>query len=163
MSEIKALIQKLVKNSIPLVAQVGLVTYIDFDQHTCDVELTDGTELPDVRLRAVLNDKSDGLIVYPKLGSYVLVSSINNRLEQSFVVLASEVDTIVFNEGKNGGLVKIEELVERLNRLEERMTSHQHLYISAAGTLTPTTADALTNQALIATKVKDLENENFKH
>jgi len=163
MSEIKELIQKLIKKSVPMVARVGLVTYVDFEEHSCEVELTDGTELPAVRLRAVMNDKAEGLIVYPKLGSYVLVSSIDNKSEQSYVVMASEVDTILFDEGKNGGLVKVEELVNRLNKLEERMNSHQHLYINAAGAPTPTTIDSLTNSKILQTKVADLENEKFKH
>lgn len=163
MSEIKELIQKLVKKSIPMVASVGLVTSVDFEEHSCDVKLTDGTELPAVRLRAVMDDKAEGLIIYPKLGSHVIVSSINNKSEQSFVVMASEVDIILFDEGKNGGLVKIEALVKRLNRLEERMNSHQHIYINAASAPTPTTVDSITNSKMVQTKVADLENEKFKH
>jgi len=64
---------------------------------------------------------------------------------------------ISFNGGSNQGLVKVEDLVNKLNNLENALNNHIHP--SPAGPTSPITPD----HRIILTKKDDLENEAIRH
>ncbi len=100
----------------------GLYTakVLSADGETCCVEI-DGLVVSEVQLRAVVNGEESGLLITPKTGSYVTVADLSGDLTRLAVVGFSEVESVVINGGRLGGLVKIEELVNRLNYIENKI------------------------------------------
>jgi hypothetical protein len=152
---------------------LGTVTEIDQDNKTCTVKPVD--DLPDlleVRLSAVVSPES-GIVAVPSIGSFVIVGQ--TAREQPHILMMSEIDsyqliandTIQFNDGENGGLVKVSDLVSKLNAIEDKVNelitnykAHNHVHPNGPTTafVVPYTGNNLTN-----TQVSDLENENVKH
>lgn len=138
LSEIKESIKKMTSKGGAGIVFTAKVKSVDGE--TCNVEL-EGITLTDVRLRAVVNGENSKILVTPKTDSYVLVVDLAGNLSQLAVVGYSEVekievdtDKIIFNGGSNHGLVKIEELTNKLNELSRAISSHTHpVSGSAAG------------------------------
>ena len=141
LSEIKESIKKIASTGGMFRAFTAKVKSVNGE--TCTVEL-EGITLTDVRLRAVVNDENSKILVTPKTDSYVLVVDLAGNLSQLAVVGYSEVekievdtDKIIFNGGNNNGLVKIEELTNKLNELSRAISLHTHpVSGSAAGATT---------------------------
>lgn len=70
-----------------------IVKSVDKSKRTVTVTDLEDFEYTDVRLTAVI-DESKAVVIYPKLGSTVLVSMIGNELEQLFVSSVREVESI---------------------------------------------------------------------
>lgn len=103
---------------------------------TCDCTPLDGSaELLDVRLQAQVEN---GWALIPKDGSIVTVTMINQFT--GFVSQVSEIDKVVgyvdsgnkfefsdagfvWNDGTNGGLIKLSVLITQLNTLSTRDTT----------------------------------------
>jgi len=127
----------------------------------------DGYEYYDVRLRASDNGNSNKTMAVPTVGSWVVVSRIKNS-DELFVSMISEVDEIFLRGGDFGGLVKIEELVNRLNAIEKafnNLLNEYKLHVHTdpvSGTTTSMTPPS--TQGLISeTQRSDLENKNVNH
>lgn len=94
------------------------------DGETCCVD-ADGLVLSDVQLRAVVNGEESGILITPKTGSYVTVADLSGDLTRIVVVGFSEVekievnadDKIIFNGGQNKGLVKVEKMVNWMQKV----------------------------------------------
>lgn len=112
------------------------------DGNTCTVTIGD-LDISDVRLRAVINNDQDQLICTPKQNSQVLVADMSAGEFRELVVIAySEIETIdlaigqttlkledgkiTINGGNLNGLVKIQELTEKLNNLVTWCKNHTH-------------------------------------
>lgn len=108
------------------------VVSVDLDDMTCVCQLVGGTsapEIPNVRLMAAV---ADGLALVPAIDSTVLI--VYSKREKPYVAMFSELQAIQcdvgnssidvlpalikFNSGDFGGLVKVAELVSKLNALE---------------------------------------------
>lgn len=96
---------------------------------TCTVvRVLDELEISGVRLNCHSTENS-GIVVTPKVDSYVLVTSIDGR--QHFVSQCSEVEKItincdtkiIINDGNNGGLINIEKLTQKLKTIETDINS----------------------------------------
>jgi hypothetical protein len=133
---------------------------------TCVVELLDETEIPEVRLKAAIEDTTitDGLVQIPKAESTVLIGMIGNDSNTWAVLMYSEVDEVLFFDGSNGGIPKVEPLVSKLNAIENKVNSlisyingHSH-----ASHGTPP-APLFSGGNLTTTEREDLENEKVKH
>lgn len=143
----------------------------------CNAMPLDGTaEFTDVRLNAVTSS-SAGIIITPAVDSIVVVNQISTV--DSYISQFSEIEKIeieigdfkirlnanemVFNEGSLG-LPKIDKLIEKINRLEDKLKLHQHMYINAANVTTPTTEipfdPVLT---FLNTERVELEDVKIKH
>lgn len=120
------------------------------DGATCTVtRVLDGLEIADVRLNCHITE-NEGIVVTPKVNSFVLVTNIDGR--QHFVSQCSEVEKItidcngdiIINGGNNDGIIKIKELTNKLNALVQKFNTHTHP--AALGTATvavsPTTSPA---------------------
>ena len=86
-----------------------------------------GTEYPDVRKSAT--EGETGFIVNPKKGSWVVVSRLSNS-NQLYISMVSEVDSIEMMGGKNGGLIKINELITKLNGLVSEVNALKGDYVA---------------------------------
>lgn len=162
--------------------QVQLLTCevlsVDEGARTCTVTTTSGRDTIEIENVRLMSTIDDGVLLVPTVGSTVLVSY--STYNQPFVSLFSSLDKVLFivgdssvevtsgeikmNDGSDGGLVKVIELTEKLNNLENKLNdlitlynAHVHTSASAgsptsttpsivAGTLTPTVRTEIENQ-----------------
>lgn len=148
----------------------------DVNDGKCNAMPLDGSaEFRDVRLNAVSSPMA-GITVTPKKESIVLVSQIS-RVD-SFVSQFSEIEKIdinigdiklhlnaneiVFNEGSLG-LVKIDKLIEKINRLEDKLKNHQHAYVGSTADIVTTPVPADPVLTFLNTNRSELEDTKIKH
>ena len=148
----------------------------------CDAEPIDGSaDIQDVKFCI---DEHTNFVLVPKENTTILV--VMDTDVSGFVVMTSEIqkiilsvndgakieikeETITFNSGDFGGLVKIQPLIDKINRLENQLNSlysllktHVHP-VSAVGSPTGNSPNlaGLTNIDL--TQKNELENLNITH
>ena len=133
----------------------------------CTVQSVNGTKVTvkDVRSEKVYKDvrlqshPGNGVLLIPSNGSYVILEWISDTA--GYIAMHSSLDSIQLLDGSHGGLIKISELVDKLNVLEQRMTSHQHLTGATAGA--QTSYDIISNPDITETTRTDLENTDITH
>jgi hypothetical protein len=77
----------------------AVVTSVDENAHSCDVEPVNGPELFDVRLKGVIDDEEKGIIPIPAVDSTILVALIGDDVNTCYVARLSKIDkVIVVNE-----------------------------------------------------------------
>ena len=133
------------------------------EDDSCTITYND-IDIPDVRLNAAINGNANNLLIKPKQGSTVLIADLSEGLLRDLAVIGwSEVDSITLNGGQLGGLVKIQELTNKLNALVQTFNSHTH-QVATTGTAAAQTgtAAATTGQASQFNK-SDYEDEKIKH
>jgi hypothetical protein len=108
------------------------VESVDLDALTCDCIAVGGTAVTDIPGVQLMAEVDDGMYLVPSIGSIVLV--IYSKRQPPFIALFSQLDDVVFNignsaleisttavkinDGSFGGLVKVTEIVTRLNNIE---------------------------------------------
>ena len=151
-------------------AVAGTVVSVDQDPetlaYTCEVQPFDEDEAPyvDVRLQA---SPDNGLLMIPSEGSMVIIGLMNENT--GYVAMYSKLDSIQFMDGSFGGLIKITDLVEKLNVLEDDLNNLK----SAINGWTPVANDggAALKSALATylgntitpTMETDIENDKVTH
>lgn len=107
-----------------------------------------------------------GFFIKPKVNSHVIV---NVEADLSYVSMFSEVDEILLNGDSFDGLVKIQQLVDKLNNLENAFNQHLALYnahthagVTSGGSSTAVPSAVDTN-LLTPTQQIELENQTVKH
>jgi hypothetical protein len=171
--------EKQIRESIQKIANAGSrsshflnAEIVSVDSETCTVK-RNGLELSDVRLSAVVNGNTKNLVIKPKVGSLVLIADLSGQMRDLVIIGWSEVDTITINGGELGGLIKIQDLTDKLNALKDQLNSvvtkfntHTH-NVSTTGTAAAQAgvAAATTGQAQQATAFNksDYEDEKIKH
>ncbi len=141
------------------------------DGVTCTVRIGDA-ELEGIRLRASLSNRERQMLVVPKVGSAVTLGCLTADLNNMVVLQVDEIESITINGGELGGLIKIQELTDKLNELVDKFNSHTHT-IASSGIQVTGTAVAQTNQApvtvpAVTSKAKkfntsDYEDETVTH
>lgn len=146
-------------------ARSGSVVSVDLTQATAKVKIVDGAEIEDVRLQQVKN--ATGWLVVPAIGSNVIVDFTDNTT--AHVATYSEVEEIIYQNGSNGGMVKVSELVGKLNTLENDLNTLKTAFISwvpvvnDGGLALKAISATWASQTITTTVVADLENEKIKH
>jgi hypothetical protein len=150
---------------------------VDLDNLTCDCTAVGGVAVTDVPNVALCAEVDDGFVQVPAVGSVVLV--IMSKRQKPFVAMYSELSTVLLNIGTGsaitvdkdliklnggefGGLIKIADLVDKLNNLENLVNSliakyNAHVHTAnntptistESGTLTPTQREELENTTII--------------
>lgn len=134
------------------VRQLAGVTYETFpatvtavEKESVDVKPLDSeAEISGVRLKAALDGNDSGIVIVPKQGSTVLVTKIGGSDEECFVSMVAEAqeirvkigevgffldaDGMVFNGGKFGGLVKVEELKSELKKITDYLAAIKQVF-----------------------------------
>ncbi|MDX2304606.1 MAG: hypothetical protein NW226_17490 [Microscillaceae bacterium] len=163
---------ELMKDRVPMQVFSVKILEVDKSNHVCKVEPTDGRPvIYGVRLCAIEDAIDNKIVIYPKVESLGLVSLIENRKTEAFLLAVSEVESfelkaegnIVFNGGDLGGLVKVESLVSRLNAIEDRVNLIQTNYNAHThpSNGSPTTS-VISEPNLQKTQISDIENEKIK-
>lgn len=161
MEELKDAIKFLSKDGSEVNIVLCSVQSVDLTKKVCVCEpISGGADLMGVKLMA---KNQIGMFIIPKINSNVIVT-IQNDL--SYVSYFSEVDEIHLNGENYGGLVRIQELTNKLNALENSHNQHLALYNAhthpetTVNTLVPATLDT---NILTPTIDSELENQYVKH
>jgi hypothetical protein len=163
--QIEESVQKLAGTYLKDIVSILLCTVnsVDSANRQCDCTPIGGdatTDLPGVLLCA---ENNNGLVVFPTVGSTVIVA-LSTR-NTAFVLMYSDIDSVQFMDGSLGGMVKVIDLVTKLNNLENlvndlvsKFNSHVHILTltSGTGTAAPTAAPEAT--VLTPTVRGDIEN-----
>ena len=149
-----------------LYSRIGTVVSVDEASKTVKVSLVNGEDIDDVRLQQVPGDL--GILLKPAVDSLVIVAFTDNTT--AYVSMFSELEELVFQNGVNGGLIKIDDLVTKLNDLN---TKYNDL-VTRLLTWVPVPGDGGTALKTILTLPTPIgtnppfdkvafENEKFKH
>ncbi len=112
----------------------------------------------------LIADEQTGFLLIPAVNSIVTVEYLSN--EQYYVSQFSKLQLIKLNGDENGGLVKVQELTDKLNDLENAFNQHLLLYNAHTHTetLSVTTPPIVPDtQILLPTIKTELENQTVKH
>jgi hypothetical protein len=162
------LIWQLIKDKVPGTAFTATVTAVQEADNTVTVKANvTEIEYEGVSLRGVDSSSPDAMVVYPAVGSVVLVASKNNVPADLYVVAITEAAKVKLRGDSLGGMVKVVDLVEKLNNLENKVNSIQtaynlHVHPDPASGLTGVPTVALTG-TLTPTNRAMLENELVQH
>lgn len=187
MADIGLLIQNLAKPLIKKPFEYGIVKSVNEQTGTCEVQIDDmDNTFPDISLYC--GDINNGtkeiqsIVMFPTVGARCLVLFPNPLY--GVLIHASEIDKIygnvggksfemtkdetIFNEGKNGGLIKIQELTDKINELVDWCKNHTHTDSAFAGTISGNPASGTLTvpaplQAPQELNKSDFEDENIKH
>ena len=136
---------------------------------TCTVK-SDDFEMSDVAICAIGGASGNSLVVVPKVGSTVLIADLSDGTRRDLcIVKYTEVESITINGGSLGGLVKIQELTNKLNALEDDINSLKQcfsLWVPASGDgggVLKTATTSWASEPLNKTKRNDLEDTKIKH
>lgn len=147
------LINKLVDVPTVYNSKVCKVIGINTDSRTIDVEPLDGTStIFDVRLQAFV-DNTEGVVVFPKKDSEVVVTLLNNQT--GFISSYSEIDYIQFVKGDVDLKKELDKMFDVMSSLIEILTKFQLL------TNMGTTIQVMPNVLLDLQKLKQ-KNEAIK-
>lgn len=167
-------IKELAKTNDPKYSVICKAIEIDENKRVCDCEPINGEPtIFDVRLQSE-KSQSKGLVLIPKKDSYVIVSFLSKN--ECFVSQFSELDkvlidceNVIFNGGNLDGMVKINDLVSKLNTIEKDLNNLKTVFSG----WTPVSQDgggalkgavsAWAGATLTETTKQDLENEKVKH
>jgi hypothetical protein len=169
--EIKEIVERWVNELVPLQTFAGTVTAVDADANTCSVQPANGGALREgVRLCAAIKSITNPVVVVPVVNSTVICGIIENNKRAVFVMLCTEVEEIQLRGDEFGGLVKVSELVSKLNNIENmlndlasKFNSHTHILTLTVGT--GTAAPTVTPESTVITPTvnADIENDKVKH
>ena len=125
-----------------MVVAIGTVQNIDEDNRLCEIRVNDDLTLFNCRLNAVLSDYQDRLLIVPKDKSAVAFLTVDGNLTDPIIIAYSEIDKVLLktgdteinisdekieiNGGENNGIVKIQELTDKLNDLVNWCKNHTH-------------------------------------
>lgn len=159
--------------SVEVYSIVCSVVSVDETERTIDAKPINGdAEIFGVRLQSSINSKV-GFVAIPKKDSFVVVTFLNKLT--GYVALCTEIDKIlidtpeiIINGGENGGLMNIEDVVGKLNSLEQKVNDLITACSSVVVTLAPTGTFPLSTffasvSPLTPTKKADIEDPKFKH
>ena len=91
----------------------AIVKSVDKINNTCDVEFN-GMEVGEVRLQAIIKPNTKGMLVYPVVGSIVIVQRLG-KTGDFFITMFSEVDEVLFQMGTTTLNIKDGFLFQRQN------------------------------------------------
>jgi hypothetical protein len=151
------------------------VLSVNIDTRTCDVTAVGGTAVTDIPGVQLMADVEDGLLIVPVIGSTVIVSY--TKRNTPFVSMFSAVQSVIlatmsgvqFEDGSFGGMVKVEELIVKLNNLEnlvndlvDKFNTHTHSGVTTGSGVSAIPVIPEPN-TLTLSKREDIENELIKH
>lgn len=173
---------KLILSKVQHPISLGIVKNVDEESGLCEVERDDLPTLYNVRLNAVVSG-SQMFMQIPSLESFVIVAEISDGGQA--VIMTSSIDKIiaqvsddismvmdkngiVFNDGKLGGLIKIDDLINRLNTVEKDLNTIKTSIkswvpvVQDGGASLKTRLMSWCNSTIQITTKADIENERVK-
>jgi len=149
------------------------VVSVDKTANICVVTLNNtGEEIVDVKLLSIIDNPDTKFVIYPVVGSDVSIVFLDNDMHDAIVVKISEVDEILLRGDQFGGLIKVAELVTKLNATENKLNdligkwnSFCTVYVPGSPSTLglPATLTTSEETTLTPTVRGDIENVNIKH
>jgi hypothetical protein len=178
-------IKHLAKQTNSNILEVCTVKSIDIDLCLCECEPLNGGATYQARLQAT---KDKGLLILPALESLVIIAPIGGKNSPTAIVLGySEVSEVhiqntngtnivvkektVFLNGEDyNGLVRVKELTDKLNKLENafnglvaKFNAHTHM-VNAMPPPAPAPPTLTTETTtIVPTQQTEIENTTVKH
>lgn len=144
-------IQDIVKDKMKL-QSIRVAEVVSVSGSECVVMLPETeTEVPGVKLQT---DVASGVLLVPSVGSNVIIGQISDF--DYCVLMFSGLDSITFLDGSYGGLVKVSDLVGKLNALENKVNQLITWGLTVSPPFSPSTL-------LQVTQVSDIENDKITH
>ena len=169
-------IRRIVKEQTRPEILVGKVKSFDADKWLAVIELNQGATIDEVRIKSVINSETSGIFIEPKIGSYVLVGKIENKLDSLFILGFSEVvkyqlnaDLITFNGDSFGGIVKSEKIHNEIEDIKNDLNSLKQVFTTwvtvpnDGGAALKASTSAWSSQHLIIPTKDSFENTKVKH
>ena len=160
--KIRRAIIAIMEGKIPLNSTWAKVKSID--AQTCTVTI-DELDIEKILLGF---DKS-GLIIYPTVGSDVLVMFIDNTKTNGAVMYVKETDKIELMGNSKGGLAIVEKLKDQYNKIEQDINDLKTAFTgwspvsNDGGAALKTATTAWAGLQLTQTTEADIENDKVKH
>lgn len=140
----------------------GTVTAVDMAAGTCDIDAVSGTATTPMAGIALQAAIGNGLLIIPKIGSDVKV--VWSRFTSATIISYSDIEKmyinglpIKLNDGTFGGLVKVQELTNKINNLVQTIQTElvkiQTGIIAAGGSYTPGTLNTFNKSDYENTKI----------
>jgi hypothetical protein len=188
MNEFVRTLIKLILGRLPNQTFAAEVLDVDTTAFTCTVKPVDGgAKLENVRLKASIDNNANAIVLLPKKKSKVICSILDNNENIAIVVGVDEIQgwkmkmgdgfkceldqngNLVYNDGVNKGLAKVDAIANKLNTLEQDLNSIKTVF--AGWTPTPNDGGAALKAASAAwsaqqfqqTAGEDLHNPKIKH
>lgn len=161
----------------------GKVVSVNENNLTIDVQADEDVTIIEVRLKATIDNSTNGCYVIPKNGSHVKIALLDGGVEFSLLqasdidkyiikignqTLVIDKDAHVFDGGNNKGMVKVVPLTQRLNALETTVNEIINILkgtvipLAPSGTY-PLSTNFGTMTTLTPTQQNDIENPKVKH
>ncbi len=161
MSEIKKAINNLIGIEDMVYFNDCEVVSTNEDERTCIVQ--NGVNEIEVRLMPVIDD---GVLIMPVIGS--IVSVLQSDRYDPVIVQYSEIEKIILMGGDNKGLVKVVELKNKLNAVENQMNSILNVLKATSIPLAPSGFYSFlplyaSINPLTPTQQADIENPLIQH
>lgn len=138
---------------------------VDENEMTCVVKpIDEGVNYMDVRLMA--DPVDDGIYYKPAVGSVVMISPQTESIY--YVSMYSSIETIWLRGNQYDGLVKVVDLITKLNNLENKLNdlitacSSQVVTLAPSGTF-PLASYFASVSPLTPTVQNEIENPNVLH
>lgn len=107
--------------------------------------------------------------VFPASNSKCLIGSIAGKEAQTFLIYAEKIDKVIYHNGENKGIVKVEPTTDKLNALEQSINDLKQIFTSwtpspqDGGAALKSVVSSWAGQQLTETQISDLENEKITH
>ncbi|MBC7382249.1 MAG: hypothetical protein H7296_04545 [Bacteroidia bacterium] len=138
----------------------AIVNSVDIEKRNCNVTTVTGnaTLTFDAMLTAGV---SDGIIVIPQVDSFVFV--LKSKYTIPFVVLYSDIEKLVLKGGEFGGFVKVIELTQKINNLENKVNELITIFNAHSHSALNVPTSSIISSQLIPTERAEIENQNITH
>jgi N-acetylmuramic acid 6-phosphate (MurNAc-6-P) etherase len=162
--EIRAVIKDIAKSNNVLLFNA---TVKSVEGDVCTVVYKD-IELTDIKLTALKDGSETKLLIIPAQDSDVTVIDTTGELRDCFILKYSEIEEIVVNGGKLGGLINVQDLVDKINACEDKVNDILSTLKTVVIPLAPSgsyplSTDFATIMSLDNTTVDDIEDPKIKH
>lgn len=155
----------------------GKIEAVDKVAFTCNVSIGDSTNSAtyfNVPLRVLTNQQAS-IVEIPKIGTNCIICFIQGNLGRPKLFEIHESETIyincndiIYHGGKLGGMVKVDDLVSKLNAIEQDLNNLKTIFSTWSpipndgGAALKSTASNWFGQQLKTTQNSDLENTKIK-
>jgi hypothetical protein len=161
--ELRDSLKRLITPNGNAYSKVCTVDSVDLTKRTCYcIPINEDADITEVRLMANIDN---GFLLVPEVDSIVVVSFLSDS--SAYVSLVSKVSEIQLNGTNYDGLVKVQELTEKLNNLENLVNSlvvkyNAHTHIASSFGSPTTVPPALETTVLTPTIQTEIENTTIK-
>lgn len=165
-AKISQALRELVLRGKQSIDNLIICTVVSVDGVTCVCQPLDEDEA-EINARLASENSDSLFLLTPSIDSIVgLIPFDDSDASEYLVVLYSAIESIKLRGDQFGGLIKIEELVDKINTIEDKVNDiinayNAHTHPETGSTTSPTTS--LIVGTITNTTVNDLENENVQH